>query len=271
MDAAASSEVQPSGKIRLLAEEDFASPSLGTVWELCLLAEYDRERLVQGLAEWLGPPNGSKILDCSCGSGFPALDLHRLGYDLTCTDGSPLMLERFSRNARTAGVTLTPAQAYWEDLDKLYPSSFDLVFCRGCSLIYAGTWDSDSEPDRSALERSVQSFVRCLRPGGSLYVDTTQEQDLDDGGSDWTTHQPRMIDGHRIVLRERVTTDRKRAVRHWEVELQVDEAHFEFERKSHHVPHFEFVAMLKDAGLKDVGRTAVSGERYAVFVGRNPE
>jgi SAM-dependent methyltransferase len=252
------------------AEADLSAPEVGTVWDLCLAAEYDREQLVRGLAEWLGPPGEQRVLDCACGSGFPSLDLHRLGYNLTCTDASPLMLERFRHNAQAAGIDLEPQQARWEDLDTLFLAAFDVVLCRGCSLIYAGTWDTEAEPDRSAFERSVQSLARCLRPGGRLYVDTTQEEELRREDPQLTEHPLRMIDGHRVELHERVTTDRPGGVRRWRVWLRVDDTPFDFERMSHYMPHDDLAKMLRETGLEEVGRAAVSGEPYAVFVGQRP-
>lgn len=57
----------------------FRRTRCGTLWDLCLSSEYDRDRVVRGIAEWLGPPDDLKVLDAACGSGFPALDLHRMG------------------------------------------------------------------------------------------------------------------------------------------------------------------------------------------------
>jgi SAM-dependent methyltransferase len=243
---------------------------VGTVWELCLSVEFDRARLVRGLAEWLGPPDDLEVLDCACGSGFPSLDLYHLGYNLTCTDASQLMLDRFRRKAEAAEVELRPIQARWEELESLYPDRFDVVMCRGSSLIYAGTWDSDADPDWSALEASVRSFVRCVRPGGRLYVDSTQEEDLLVEDPSWEVHEPRDIDGHLIELRERVLSEPDAGARRWEVELAIDGETHEFERHSHYLPHAKLTALLEDTGLQDVGRTEVQGERYAVFSGRKP-
>jgi SAM-dependent methyltransferase len=249
---------------------DVAAPELGTVWDLCLSAEYDRSLAVRGLADWLGPPDHLKVLDCACGSGFPSHDLYHLGYDLTCTDASPAMLDRFRRKAREADVDIKPLQAYWEELESLYPARFDVVMCRGSSLIYAGTWDSNADPDWSALEASVKNFVGCLRPGGRIYVDTTHEEDLLVDDPAWEKHEPRVIDGHQFEMQERVVGDQKAGVRRWMVQLQIDGESFDFERKSHYLPHSELISLLEDAGLEDVARAEVSGERYAVFSGRKP-
>ena len=251
-----------------LITADLEEPDVGTLWDLCLSSEYDRDRLVGGITDWLGAPDGLEVLDCACGSGFPALTLHKLGYDVTCTDGSDFMLERFRSNAEAAGVPIEPRQALWEELDRLYPASFDVVICRGCSFIYAGTFETDAEPDRGALEASLRSMVACLRPGGRLYVDTTQEEHLD--GEEWSSHPPRTIDGHRIEIDERVIADPEAGRRRWNVQLRIDDASFDFERHSHYLPHAEFAQLLESGGLVDVGKADVTGERYAVFEGRKP-
>jgi SAM-dependent methyltransferase len=249
---------------------DLAAPDVGTVWDLCISVEYDRDRLVQNLADWLGPPDGLQILDCACGSGFPALDLHRLGYSVTCTDASRPMLDRFDINAEAAGIELQPVQARWEELNSHYDANFDVVLCRGCSLLYAGTFDDDVDPDRSALESSLRNFVHCLRSGGRLYVDAPREEDLGEENPQWTEHEPRTIDGHRVEMRERITAYPTARIRRWEVELNIDDVPFALERRSHYMPHAELTNLLQSAGLENVGRADVSGERYAVFVGQKP-
>jgi SAM-dependent methyltransferase len=263
----------PASGVPALADSwpvDLTAPEVGVVWDLCLTDEYDRDRVVRSLAEWLGPPDGLRVLDCACGTGFPAFELHRLGYRMTCTDGSAFMLRRFRRNAEAAGVPLRPRQARWEELHERYEGEFDVVLCRGCSLVYAGTFERDVDPDWSAVERSVSSFVACLRPGGRLYVDTTPEQELNGEYPRVREHPPRMIDGRCVELREELTADQQKRLRRWQVQLRIDGAAFDFERRSHYVSHPDFVKLLQAAGLEDVARVEIAGEPYAVFVGQRP-
>ncbi|HLM85993.1 MAG TPA: class I SAM-dependent methyltransferase [Solirubrobacteraceae bacterium] len=249
---------------------DVTGHEVGSVWDLCLSAEFDQDEVVKGIAGWLGSPESLSVLDCACGSGFPSLRLHGLGYRLTCTDGSAFMLELFRRKAQAAGATLEPRQVRWEQLGALYPAAFDVVMCRGCSLIYAGTWDTHADPDRAALVSSVESFVQCLRPGGRLYVDTTREEDLYGEYPQVTEYPPRMVDGHSVQWREHLTADPQARVRNWQVSLTIDDKSISFERKSHYLPHDEFRGLLSGAGLVDIEHVDVPGEHYAVFVGRRP-
>jgi SAM-dependent methyltransferase len=253
-----------------LAAIELTGDRVASAWELCLTEEFDQDKVVLGIAEWLGDPIGLDVLDCACGSGFPALDLHRLGYRMNCTDGSIFMLDRFRHKAHAAGIPLVPRQVRWGELGALHPAAFDVVLCRGCSLIYAGTWDSDAEPDWLSFVISVENFVQCLRPGGRLYVDTTREEDLYGEYPQVEEYPARIVDGHKVEWSEHLTADPQAGVRCWRVSLCIDGTPIEFERKSHYVPHEKFVKVLEDAGLEGIGRVEIPGERYAVFVGHRP-
>lgn len=253
-----------------VVDGDLATPDVGTIWDLCIATEYDRDELVQGLAAWLGLTADLQVLDCACGSGFPALDLHRLGYDVTCTDASGPMLERFKINARAADVDLSPIRLRWEELGSVYDQRFDVVLCRGCSFLYAGTYDDNVDPDLSALTTSLDNFARALRSGGRVYVDVPLEENMGEEEPKWIEHEPRTIDGRSIEMRERISADRHARVRRWEVELSIDGSVFSLERRSHYMPHADLTRLIADAGFEDVTRVDVSGESYAVFVGRKP-
>lgn len=247
-------------------DEDSSLVEIGDIWELCLSVEYDRKELVNGLASWLGPPDGMEILDAACGSGFPALELSRIGYLMTCSDGSEVMLERFRRNAATVGLPLEPVRANWDELGELYSGRFDVVLCRGCSLIYAGTWDADSRPEAAALEASVRGLVRSLRPGGRLYLDLPEEVDATDPS--WDEHIHRVGEGSVVRLRERVLSEPGSGLRCWQVEWESRGHVHRLERRSHFLTHARLAEICREAGLVDFHRIEVPGERYAVFTGQ---
>jgi SAM-dependent methyltransferase len=180
------------------------------------------------------------------------------------------MLERFKLNAQAADVDLKPIRARWEDLHSLYDEDFDVVLCRGCSFLYAGTFDDDVDPDFSALNSSLVNFHRALRSGGRVYVDAPWEENLGEERPEWTEHAPRMIDGHSIEMRERISADPQARIRRWEVELSIDGRPYSLERRSHYLRHRELTDLIRAAGFEDVERVDISGENYAVFVGRKP-
>jgi SAM-dependent methyltransferase len=243
---------------------------IATLWQWCLSFEYDRQLLVEGLDTFLDRNHRFKILDCACGSGFPSLDLLRLGYDITCTDGSELMLEAFRKNALAAGISVAPRRIQWQDLAEIFPRQFDLVMCRGSSLIYAGAWENDVVPQRSAIREALMSFVGCLKPGGRLYVDTTSAANLEREEPERNIYPTRIIEGQALEFSETVSTNRAAQVRTWKSRVKFNGCQYEFTRHSHYLPHSELIDMLGGCGLRNVRRPWVKGEHYDIFVGDMP-
>lgn len=252
---------------RVVATFDAGPPDIGALWELCVHLEWDRKAAVDGIAAWLGDPEGLRVLDAACGSGFPAIDLAARGYDMTCSDGSPRMLEYFHANAAALGVDVEAVQEYWEKVGDRFAGAFDVVMCRGSALPYAGSWDADAEPDREALRRSVEGFAACLKPGGRLYIDTTLEQNLKDTAPHRTTYPGMVIGEHAVDLTEVVTTDLDARTRRWDSVLTVDGVEYRFVRRSHYLSHEDLTQLMHDAGVSDIARQDVAGETYAVFSG----
>jgi SAM-dependent methyltransferase len=249
---------------------DGRRPELPALWQACLRLEYDRPELVAGLEEWLEHDRSLRILDCACGTGFPALDLLVRGYDVTCSDGSEAMLSIFAQNARAAGLATVPTLVEWRQLPYAFGPAFDVVMCRGSSLIYAGTWDDDVEPSGDAIGEAVTSFVRCLRDGGRLYLDTTSRGNLGATEPVRTSYSPIELDGHRVRVEEVIENDLARRRRTWRSTLTVDGSEYRFSRRSYYLRHDELERMMCKAGLADVRRAHVRGEHYDVFVGRRP-
>jgi SAM-dependent methyltransferase len=262
----------PVNDERLLSCLAEKPPNIGVLWEICAYFEWsDRAETVDNITSWLGPSDGLKVLDCACGSGFPAIDLAFRGYDVTCSDGSPLMLEHFRRNALREGVGIQPAQVRWEELSAHHgEAAFDVVMCRGCSLLYAGTWDDDQPPDRTLLTGAIQEFVACIRPGGRLYVDTSSAESLRAREPQWTRRPRFTVGTHSVELREVVTNDPDRGIRIWQSWLDIDGVTYEFERRSHYLPHDQLVDLLAGAGLVDIQQEQMKSEHYQVFTGKRP-
>jgi SAM-dependent methyltransferase len=256
---------------RLVAMLEAGEPDIGTVWELCMMFEFDRDATVRDIAAWIGPPQGVRVLDCACGSGFPALGLVARGYDVTCTDGSSLMLEHFARNAGLEGVDVRAQRLSWDELPGRYPGRFDVVLNRGCgNYRYAGVWDHGGLADRGAMAEAIGHWVACLRPGGRLYVDIPPDPGPDVAPTTTTRHPTLLVGGHVVDLVERIAVDRATGIRTWNTWLTVDGRAYEFERRAFHVVADELVAVLADCGLVDVHQVDVPGEFYDVYCGVRP-
>jgi SAM-dependent methyltransferase len=266
-----------AGVTRIGAEERLLTAlaegwDIGTLWEFCAHFEWaDRIETVDAICAWLGPPDGSRILDCACGSGFPAIELARRGYRIACSDGSASMLGHLRRNLRLEGLSVPWAQVRWEWLGHLFPESFDVILCRGASFPYAGTWDIDATPDRRALDDSMHQFAAALRPGGRLYLDTIRAADLASTEPQVGRHPRLTVGGHRIDLDEVVTNHPDRGIRIWRARITVDGTAHEFTRRSHLLTADQLTALMTAAGLVDVRRVEIAGEHYEVYTATRPE
>jgi len=235
------------------------------LWDICLQFEYDQPLLISSISQWIKQVGGRKILDAACGTGFPALDLIERGFDVTCCDGSPAMLEKFRINAATRNVAVTPRLLLWNGLGSAFPNEFDLVMCRGSSLIYAGTWDVDAKPQRIEMERALTNFYDCLRPGGLIYVDTTAAKNLDRSHFETNSYKDRLINGMTVSLSENIRINIAEQTRNWTSNLTINGLSFAFTRTSHYLTHNELLDMLKRVGFVDIAPLDMTGEHYAVF------
>jgi SAM-dependent methyltransferase len=241
--------------------------SVADIWDICLEFEYDKAALTQSLYRWISATNRRSVLDAACGSGFPAIALAKLGIEITCCDGSALMLRQFRRNAALAGVEIQPHCLCWSDLKDHFAGRFDLVMCRGSSLIYAGGWDKGATVHKDSILEALRSFYQCLEPNGIVYIDTTAEDALTDLRPHAKKYPKRLIDGRVIELSEVIYTDQVTRTRKWIVQVAVDGVKSELERFSLYLPHDELRSLMKDAGFNNVSRAEIAGEHYAVFLG----
>jgi SAM-dependent methyltransferase len=242
--------------------------NIAQLWDICLSFEYDRRALVSSICEWIANSGKCSILDVACGTGFPAIDLLKRGFRVTCCDGSSLMLQEFRRNATIAGVSAEPNCILWQELKATFPCSFEILMCRGNSLVYAGTWDECCAADPHAILESLDNFYHCLKPGGIIYVDTVSEKYINNPFPESRVYPEKIIAGRLTQLSETVYTDRICRTRTWIPKVTVDGNLFEFKRHSYFLPHSDLCNMLCAVGFRDVTRFDITGEHYSVFLGR---
>jgi glycine/sarcosine N-methyltransferase len=104
-----------------------------------------------------------RVLDVATGSGFHAAQLHKAGFDVTASDGSPTMVDRARHNLDRLGVAVPVHCCDWQALDPRVLGTFDAVLCLGSSLCHV--FDRD---ERVAV---LKRFRQLLKPGGVLLVD----------------------------------------------------------------------------------------------------
>jgi SAM-dependent methyltransferase len=105
-------------------------------------------------------PRGSRVLDCSAGTGTLAVGLAMAGFDVTATDASDGMVERIRGLAARHGVDVPARTARWEELGEQGFEPFDAVICVGNSLAHA--------PGAAARRSALTAMAGVLLRGGIL-------------------------------------------------------------------------------------------------------
>ncbi|MEM9655625.1 MAG: class I SAM-dependent methyltransferase [Actinomycetota bacterium] len=215
-------------------------------------------------------------MDCSAGSGFPALALaadDQLDVTIHCTDTSEEMLDVLARRAKELQVDLSdlapeelrgtgPAirdlRLDWDDLDRL-PPVYDCVMCRGNSLVYANTWSGgDQVADRRAIFRYLKKMAAILRPGGILHVDAPWNLALPT-----SRYQPLSYGKNSIWEKVTIEPDR----RHWLVTFRNPMGETKsFERYSTLLTAYDIAAMLPKLGFEPTRPIRLDGERPTLGV-----
>ena len=119
-------------------------------------------REIPVLTEVFGPPENGRVLDAGCGTGRQALALAERGYSVVGADINDEMLIVARRHAKEAAAELEFVHAPYADLFDTVGGGFAGVYCLANALAAAGS--------RDAVNRAIEQFGRCLRPGGRLFI-----------------------------------------------------------------------------------------------------
>jgi SAM-dependent methyltransferase len=208
-------------------------------------------------------------LDCACGSGVLVIDLIKKGYRISCSDGSKDMIEAFMAKAQKIGLNIKPSHLLWSELPNIFYNMFDLVMCRGNSLVYANLWDNEktiTANNYREIEQSINGMYHCLKPGGTLYVDIPAEDSCN--LSNEIKHPITYFEDKQVEILEKIIPDNKKGLREWSVELTIDGKKHEIKRYSYLLPHNKFLSILTESGFKKINKCEIGGERphYSVFI-----
>jgi glycine/sarcosine N-methyltransferase len=104
-----------------------------------------------------------KVLDVATGTGFHSVQLLKAGFEVTSSDGSPVMLARAFENARQRNHILRTVQADWRWLNRDVHDKYDAIICLGNSFTHL-----HDENDR---RKALAEFYAALRHDGVLILD----------------------------------------------------------------------------------------------------
>lgn len=248
------------------------------IWETGLQFMYNGN-YVKSLDRFLKEHNAKRVLDCSCGVGFPAIDLKKLGYDVFCTDADEKMLRRFYRNCVKEGVKIEAKKLRWQQLSRNFKQEFDCVFCRGNSLPYVVSWVESKNDIRKALpeiEKSIQNMFKVIKSPGFLYVDASPREAFTPKQTVFEENFGcRKMNCKTVEMVWKIKHDLVNHVREWSPEITVrtnnsnliEKVLMDF--KGYHLTHSKLLDLMKKAGFSKIEKyKEIEGEKnYDVFIG----
>lgn len=244
--------------------------TLAELWDICIKFMWDEEYIL-GLDNFLKSHKVKTILDCAGGTGFPVIALKKRGWDITYSDGSKEMFDFFEEELKKENLQIPHHLLNWLGLSKKFSHKFDVVLCRGNSLIYVDSWDGNmiQKQTKENIKKSLGEFLNVLNPDGLLYVDITNKKEFDKFSYPIVEEfGEKIIDGKKINLTWELTHDYENRKRTWKSILMIDGVRHEFSYFSYLLRHEELVKMMGEAGFKKVEPVEIKGERnYNVFVG----
>ena len=103
-----------------------------------------------------------RLLDLGCGTGRHAVEFAQLGYDVTASDPSSVMLAQACDRAHRAGVRVATLPFSFESADQI-GGQFDVVVSMFAAINYL--------PDLAALRLAVKNIYQLLAPNGLFIFD----------------------------------------------------------------------------------------------------
>lgn len=242
--------------------------NIAELWDNYIPFLYNKT-YIESLSKFLQKNRINSILDCSCGTGFPGIDLKKKGFEITCSDKSQKMIKKFKENMKKERLKIPFFQSDWLDLDKKIKQKFDMVMCRGNSLIYSDSWDKQTRPKKESIEKALKQFYNIVKPRGLLYIDNTYEKDFEKKGKITRNFPEKTINGKKIKLFYNTFHDFHKKTRIWESAIFVNGKKHYFSRTGYLLTQSELKDMLANAGFKNIKKIKINGEKhFTVFLAK---
>ncbi len=176
----------------------------GYVGDPTVKAEWDR-RYTEQEQLWSGKPNGAlvaevagltpgRVLDVGCGEGADAVWLAREGWAVTGLEVSGVALERATRHAEDAGVSVRWVHAGLAEA-ALPPASFDLVSAQYPALLRT----SDSAAERALLSAVAPGGLLLLVHHAGMDTHTAHDSGFDPADYVWPAMVTALLDDDWVV------------------------------------------------------------------------
>ncbi len=243
-------------------------PTFAELWDACVYnLLYDVSGYLNELKDLFLDLNITKeslIIDVAAGGGFPAIELSTEGYNIVACDGFSDQVDLFNQKAKDINADIDCKKLMWQDLTKeFYPNSFDLLFCRGNSFIYAGGgWNENVEittnESLAKYKETLSNFYSLLKPGGTIYVDKFKDTE--------TSHreivgQVQIKDSKPENLVFWTERNSSKKMRQASMILEGDKGERKIPNVTYDLLGSELETVLQEVGFKNIRRMSLKNEK----------
>ena len=220
---------------------------------LYLDSTYDKDLLTVSLAKLIDSLSIETILDCAAGTGFPSLNLRKLGYNVDCSDNDICMIKMFQQTAAEIGTSDAIDCLSWADMHNCN-KQYDLVMCRGNSLIYDNSWGPHQQAARAEhILHDLTSMTSRVKTNGCIYIDISNDRELGKSSREINNSDDTYYIHEEVQLCNNS--------RHWQVVYESSAARYVYNRWSSDFSLNDLKISLLDNGFSDIRTITIVGER----------
>jgi glycine/sarcosine N-methyltransferase len=141
-------------------QEEAYLQEIGPTWDEEAYQESEPDEILH-LSVVLGPGDGKSVLDCSCGTGFQAIPLAKLGWQVTATDVTALYMDKARQRAEKMGQAIHFQACDMRHLSQFFDADFDQVVT--CMAL-------DNITEDEGIRQAIRGMYVALKPAGRLYI-----------------------------------------------------------------------------------------------------
>jgi ubiquinone/menaquinone biosynthesis C-methylase UbiE len=243
------------------------------VWAIAGGALHDEEyrtKYSEVLAFLLRDKN-LKIIDTAGGTGFPTLDLYKLGFtNLSVTDGNETYAKELQEKFKKEGMNIQTLHSSWQEIGTKVSDKYDAIVNADNSFVYMDGWmGGETEEGAENIFKRVQvclkNFLEILNKDGFAIIGLGKHYVPSYTGTNKQFESEK--DGEHFHTDWSAVYDWNKRINTWTVKAESENSKGEFVKKAYLITKEELAEQMKKAGFRRVYVVVPDGTRDDLIVG----
>lgn len=259
--------------MKLNPQKAVQSKKFGEYWELVETfyhQDTNNNAYTEKLLRFLESLKATTVLDASCGAGFPALELIKRGFHMTCADGDASMLEIFKKRSTEMGLAVSAYHSRWVDLPKKINTTFDAVLCLDSSITHVDSWGLEQKIDIPKAQQSVRDSLRAfhtvLNLGGTVVIGLGKYAFEKDAETKIYDFKPIVFNGTKMTCRWIVALDYHTRIKTWTSIVTIGDNVYQRVFETLVITSNELIDWMKETGFQNIKTKKLTPEEYDINI-----